>query len=257
MKFDITKFPLISDREVELLQEFPDTKFILGIDEVGWGAIAGPLALGGCIMSTKTTQPLFGDSKKLSEKTRKAIIAYGKALPPEEVTNLTYVALAEDFPEGQSLTYVWDMCASLLLDTLLAVFKPDAEYPVFREPVTRAEILVVVDGTRLSTPMATALQQAGMSYVLIPKADLLIRAVSRAAIQAKDMRDFYMTELVKYHPEYEFEKNKGYPTPQHLKLLKEHKACVDHRRNIQVVRDNLPWQEHKSDVSCSHSENTE
>ncbi len=247
MKLDYSKFAPVSDLETDLLKVHPKAKFIVGIDECGWGAIAGPITVGGCLMSVNSPQPLFGDSKKLSNKKMRMIIDHGMSFPPQEVTSLTYVAFAYAeylSSEGGGAfqatpVEAWDKCFALLMDKLTSTLQPDAYFPVFRvKDAVSEDILVVIDGTRVSPRVQKTLEVAKIPYVLLPKADAQIRAVSQAAIHAKVSRDEYMTALHKMYPEYSFDKNKGYPTPEHLQALKEHKACFEHRRNIQVVRDN-------------------
>ncbi|MHA2068577.1 MAG: ribonuclease HII, partial [Candidatus Thorarchaeota archaeon] len=67
-------------------------------------------------------------------------------------------------------------------------------------------------------------------------ADSLVPAVSAASIIAKVSRDEYMMALDELFPEWEFYKNKGYPTPEHTQTLKENGPTMVHRMNVSIVQ---------------------
>ena len=71
----------------------------------------------------------------------------------------------------------------------------------------------------------------------LPKADELIPAVSSASIIAKVERDNYMKELDLKYPEYNLKKHKGYPTKEHLDLIKIHGIKDFYRKSFKPVRD--------------------
>jgi ribonuclease HII len=87
---------------------------------------------------------------------------------------------------------------------------------------------VLVDGNRLP-----ALSMAADAIV---KGDAKVRTISAASILAKVHRDRLCVELHAEHPQYGFDGHKGYPTPAHLAALREHGACVQHRRSFAPVR---------------------
>jgi len=71
--------------------------------------------------------------------------------------------------------------------------------------------------------------------IALPKADLLIPAVSLASIIAKGTRDRIMTELSKVHPGYGFENHFGYGTPEHQAALEKLGPCSIHRRSYAPI----------------------
>jgi len=91
---------------------------------------------------------------------------------------------------------------------------------------------IIIDGT------VNFLKETGKGqYVtVLPKADLLIPAVSAASIIAKVARDRYMTEVAEKYPGYGFEKHVGYGTAAHKKALCELGICPEHRRSFRPVR---------------------
>jgi len=70
----------------------------------------------------------------------------------------------------------------------------------------------------------------------IVQGDRLVPVISAASILAKVSRDRRMLELHEQFPEYGFDRNKGYPTPGHLRQLERHGPCAVHRRTFAPVR---------------------
>ena len=87
---------------------------------------------------------------------------------------------------------------------------------------------VVVDGNRV--PVLKMLAAA------VVKGDALVPAISAASILAKVQRDRLCHALHERHPQYGFAKHKGYPTAEHLAALRQHGACIEHRRSYAPVR---------------------
>ena len=86
---------------------------------------------------------------------------------------------------------------------------------------------VLVDGNQLP--------KIAIPATAIIKGDDLEPAISAASILAKVARDTEMVELDKLYPEYGFAQHKGYGTAVHIAALKEHGACVIHRRSFEPV----------------------
>jgi len=90
---------------------------------------------------------------------------------------------------------------------------------------------VLVDGNRLPVLPVPAEAVIG--------GDALVPAISAASILAKVHRDRLCLTLDQLHPQYGFAVHKGYATPVHLAALREHGACVAHRRSFAPVRESL------------------
>jgi ribonuclease HII len=73
-------------------------------------------------------------------------------------------------------------------------------------------------------------------YRAIVKGDGKSLSIAAASIIAKETRDRLMIELDAQFPDYGFAQHKGYGSPQHLRALREHGACVLHRRSFAPVR---------------------
>ena len=90
---------------------------------------------------------------------------------------------------------------------------------------------VLVDARRI--PYCPAPQRG------IIKGDTLSASIAAASIIAKTTRDALMCEFDSVHPGYNFATHKGYPTPEHCRLLKELGAAPIHRRSFARVREAL------------------
>lgn len=179
---------------------------ILGIDEVGRGAWAGPLVVGAVVLGEGAIDGLT-DSKALSKKRREKFDATIRASGAG--IGLGWVAADEVDTIGIS--------EALRLATKRAVIEVQASGVPFHE--------IVIDGT-VNFLQGTSLQ----SYVsVLKKADLLISSVSAASIVAKVARDAYMTEQSLEYPGYGFEQHVGYGTVSHRRAIESHGVTPLHR----------------------------
>lgn len=180
---------------------------IAGVDEAGRGPLAGPVVASAVILDPQRPIAGLNDSKQLSEKQRESLysIIQERALA---------FAIAHASVEEIDLL-------NILKATLLAMQRAIAKLTV-----TPSKILI--DG--IHCPYFTTPCQA------IIKGDQTIPAISAASILAKVYRDRYMHELAEQHPEYGFEKHKGYPTRQHLLALAEFGITCHHRLSFAPVK---------------------
>jgi ribonuclease HII len=86
---------------------------------------------------------------------------------------------------------------------------------------------VLIDGNRIPV--------LPMPAEAIVKGDARVQAISAASILAKVHRDRLCEGLHQAHPQYGFATHKGYPTREHLQALRDHGACVAHRRSFGPV----------------------
>ena len=68
------------------------------------------------------------------------------------------------------------------------------------------------------------------------KGDALVPAISAASILAKTARDADPLRLHEQYPQYAFDQHKGYGTALHLRLLREHGPCAEHRRSFAPIK---------------------
>lgn len=210
----------------------PQSVYVIGIDEVGRGPLAGPvvvcaLAIRGQVRRNRLRgivgMPLR-DSKKLSEKQREAWCAWIKTQ-----SNIMY-ALARVYPKTIDRI---NISASANLAATRACMR------LCRKLKVESKTKVLLDGglyLRLKTLVASG-------YTLNPKTvvrgDELHLPIMLASIVAKVVRDQYMQKLHKQFPEYEFAAHKGYGTRAHYHALKKHGASLAHRKSFLKNFDKL------------------
>lgn len=195
---------------------------ILGIDEVGRGAWAGPLVVGACVLNDARIEGLT-DSKTLSKKQREKLAK--EIADSSAIVGLGWVFNSELDEIGLS--------SSLKLATRRAVEKVQLEC---RERKVKFDE-IIIDGT-VNFLTDTPLEKYAST---LKKADLLISSVSAAAICAKVARDNYMSELA-IKPEfleYNFDKNVGYGTAQHRAALEQFGISQIHRKSFKPIADLL------------------
>lgn len=178
-----------------------------GVDEAGRGPLVGSVIAAAVILDP--LKPITGlvDSKVLSEKRRIALA--------EQIRQC-----AADWAIGEANHAEIDKL-NILQASLLAmkravdglVIKPDN---------------VLVDGNR--TP-----DLGNTQCSTIVKGDATVPAISAASILAKVYRDNQMMVLHKTYPQYGFDKHKGYPTRQHLKMIQEHGPIHQHRKTYKPI----------------------
>ena len=170
---------------------------LCGVDEAGRGPIAGPVAAAAVILHPR--RPIVGlmDSKKLSPQRRDAL-----ALQIRAQAHAWCVAWA-------SVEEIDDL--NILRASLLAMQRAVKGLSV------RADA-VWVDG--LYCP------EVDIPSIAVVAGDDRVAAIQAASILAKTERDALMMRLAEEYPQYEFDRHKGYPTPVHLHLLRQHGACL-------------------------------
>ncbi|MCL2632542.1 MAG: ribonuclease HII [Coriobacteriia bacterium] len=175
---------------------------IIGIDEVGRGAIAGPLYVAAVVLPPRPRLPGLDDSKRLSARQRQSL-----------ATMITDVAIAIGLSsvEASEIDRI-GMSAALRLAISTALSHIELEPD-----------LVLLDGNRLGIhPKERA----------IISGDSLEAPIAAASIIAKVTRDELMVEVARSHPEYSFESNKGYASPEHIAALQLHGATDMHRKSF-------------------------
>lgn len=180
---------------------------IAGVDEAGRGPLAGPVVAAAVILDAARPIEGLNDSKKLSEAARERL-----ALEIREK------ALAWAIAEA-SVSEIDQL--NILQATFLAMSRALNALAVLP---THA----VIDGNRLP-------KELPCSAEAVVKGDGKIAAIAAASILAKTHRDQLMVELSSQYPQYGFGKHMGYPTPDHLALLRAHGPCPAHRRSFGPV----------------------
>lgn len=186
-----------------------DTGVILGIDEVGRGAWAGPLVVGAVVLGGVEIDGLT-DSKLLTKKRREVL--YDEIYEKAAAVGLGWGSADEIDNIG--------LGPALRLATRRAVEQAQQTKTAFSE--------IIIDGT-VNFLGNTALE----TYVTtMKKADLLVPSVSAASIVAKVARDRYMAEQDTMYSDYKFAAHVGYGTAVHRAAIAAHGVTPLHRLSI-------------------------
>lgn len=206
-------------REETSLHHFDDQErrihqatYIAGFDEAGRGPLAGPLSCAGVILPKDFDCPLINDSKKLTDKERRQAfkiikenaLCYCVRLIPVETIDERNILEADRYGRRE--------CLKEISKTIVPDF-------------------LITDYRNLPT---------SIPFLSIPKGDATSLNVAAASILAKVTRDDYRIELDKRYPLYQFKKNKGYGTKQHLQAIHDYGYIKGvHRLSFEPVKDRL------------------
>jgi ribonuclease HII len=234
-------------------------RLLAAVDEVGRGALAGPVTVGVVVIDELTRSAPSGvrDSKLLTAAARELLAprlrrwaprhAVGHA-GPDEVDRFGIIAALRlaarralaSLPEQPDCVLLDGSHNWLTVPSLAAVFEPPPQEEVLFElpegltvipraidlrdgPGDRALLVREIPelpGPELVAPVVTRV-----------KADLRCAAVAAASVLAKVERDAIMVDLAKEHPEYAWEINKGYSAPDHIEAIRQFGTTRMHRRS--------------------------
>jgi ribonuclease HII len=198
--------------EQELWAEGYET--IVGIDEVGRGAWAGPLMVGAAILPRDKRVLGVRDSKMLTERDREAI-----------------------FDRIADWCLAWSVGAASQ-EECDQLGMADAQRLACRRAIDRLRIVpdvAVSDGNwDFVTPTVARVEMR-------VKADRNCLSVAAASILAKVVRDREMRVLAESYPNWSFDTNKGYPCPVHKFALQAYGPSTIHRRTWVFMDNFVPW----------------
>lgn len=196
---------MILNKESEVINQ------TIGIDEVGRGALCGPVVACSVLLDRKILDnPIYlkiNDSKKLSKFKRKKLSKFIKE-------NSTYFVGIASVREIEKY--------NILQATKIAMKR---SFKVF----SRLNLDVKVDGPEF--------------FYLTKKTSFLIKGDSKsitiasASIIAKTFRDELMIKLSEKYPYYNWSKNKGYGTKEHIMSIKKFGVCPEHRKNFSPIKE--------------------
>lgn len=188
-------------------------EYIVGIDEVGRGPLAGPVAIGAVLFEVgKVPKDLLlaKDSKQLSEQNRE--MWFSKIMKARRARALDFCTafVGADRVDALGISHALSLAIRRALNRL---------------KVNPANTLILLDGS-LKAPEHFLFQQT------IVGGDRKEPIISLASIGAKVLRDRKMCRLAKVYPEFGFEQHKGYGTSFHIKKIRKIGLCDIHRRSF-------------------------
>lgn len=182
---------------------------VAGVDEVGRGALAGPVVAAAVILDMRRVPPGIDDSKKLTPARREELCAAIRAAALVGIGEAT----CEEIDD-----------INILQASFLAMRRAVAALPV-------APAHILVDGNQrpdLQSPLPCPV-------TCIIGGDALSLSIAAASIVAKVHRDKILRDLASRHPGYEWETNAGYGTPEHLRALRLVGPTPFHRKSFAPV----------------------
>lgn len=200
-------------------------RWLASVDEVGRGALGGPVTVGVVLvdLGTKSAPTGVRDSKLLTPAARQRMVpklqrwapAWAVAHASAEEIDALGILRALRLAGERAFAQLPERPDHVLLDGSYDWVSRPAP-ALFDEDGEPADLDAVLDPPPVTTRV---------------KADMSCSSVAAASVLAKTTRDAIMVELAAEHPEYGWEINKGYASPEHLEALRTHGPCVQHRRS--------------------------
>ncbi len=195
-------------------------RFVIGMDEVGRGAIAGPVAVGVALLDhldhrSETAWPgNLKDSKLLSEKARNEIFE-----PIQNWVSGYAVGMASaNEIDAQGIVHALALSAKRALGELFS----DAG---LRGEIARDGAVIILDGTH----NWLGAQASGVPVIVRAKADRDCVSVAAASVVSKVKRDTLMINLSTTFPEFGFAGHKGYASEGHIQAIRSIGPSSEHR----------------------------
>lgn len=204
-----------TDTERELFAR--GARAIIGLDEAGRGAVAGPVSVAAFFWGSSARKPIEGvrDSKLLSEKKREEI---GACVRKGEIWGFG-CASALEIEENGIMHALKEAAARAIAE----LYNRGARNGVKIPPLP--ECAVLIDG-KISWLPEHFTPRITLTKV---KADQECASVAAASVVAKTGRDALMRNLAATHPQYAWDRNKGYGSRAHYEAIREHGFTEEHR----------------------------
>ncbi len=178
-----------------------------GCDEAGRGCLAGPVTAAAVIFDSNYKNKWINDSKKLKERDR----------------NELRIEI-----EQAALSWAVAFVSPKIIDKINIL---NASIMAMHQALDGLEVVpdfILVDGNRFKP-------YNNIPFETIIKGDGKYMSIAAASILAKTHRDAYMTNLHREFPEYDWLKNKGYPTKKHREAIAKYGVTIHHRRSFNLL----------------------
>ncbi len=192
-----------------LLYNFSGCELECGTDEAGRGCLAGPVVAAAVILPVDFECAELNDSKQLTEKERDTL------RPFIEKNALAWAVGVVDNSEIDKI--------NILNASILAMHKAI-------EALTFQPEFIISDGNRFKP-------YRNIPHQTIVKGDAKYLSIAAASVLAKTHRDEIMKQLHTEHPQYDWDKNKAYPTIAHRKAIALNGTTPYHRMSFNLTGD--------------------
>jgi ribonuclease HII len=197
--------------EFKLLPYFNKNTIEAGCDEAGRGCLAGPVFAAAVILPSGFKSDLLNDSKKLTEKQRNKL---------------------RPLIEKEALAWAVEAVSNEEIDEVNIL---NASFLAMNRAVKKLEIVpehLLIDGNRFRT-------QSKIPFTCMIKGDGRFLSIAAASVLAKTYRDDFMKKIHEEFPNYDWNKNKGYPTKKHREGIKLHGVTKYHRMTFRLLNEQL------------------
>ena len=194
-------------KEIRLLSWKEEGRIEAGCDEAGRGPLAGPVFAAAVILPRDFHHPLLNDSKQMTEKAREEL------RPIIEREAIAWAVEEVSAEEIDKLNILWASVTGMQRAVLRLKVKPE---------------FLLIDGNKFR-PFGPYTRK---DYETVVHGDATYACIAAASVLAKTYRDEYMVELAKKFPEYGWDTNKGYPTPEHIAAIKKYGLTAHHRKSF-------------------------
>ena len=192
---------------LSILEEKKISNFIVGVDEVGRGPLAGPVVSAAVILPLDFNYKCLNDSKKLSKVKREKVFEILK-------TKSKFKLGIAEVDEIDKI--------NILQASLISMKRAVDQFDLPKDHK------ILVDGP-------WSFDKTNQKIITKIKGDAKYPSIAAASIIAKVYRDQIMSKLSKNFVQYSWDTNSGYGTQKHLKAIKEHGITVHHRKSFAPI----------------------
>ena len=178
-----------------------------GCDEAGRGPLAGPVFAAAVILPADCHHPLLNDSKKMTAAQRDTV---------------------REVIEREAVSWAVEAVSPAEIDELNILW---ASVTGMQRAVSRLEPapdFLLIDGNKFR-PFG---KYKSTDYQTVIKGDATYAPIAAASVLAKTYRDEFMQKIAKEYPQYGWERNMGYPTPEHIAAIKKFGYTPYHRMSF-------------------------
>jgi ribonuclease HII len=196
---------MIYENEIEYRKKYG---IIAGVDEAGRGPLAGPVVVAAVILHSEDKFTKLNDSKKLTARVRAELFPIIK----QKAAKFSIIEVSPAKIDELNILQatLWGMQQAV-------------------EELSEQSIFSLIDGNKVPNKML------GSAEAMV-KGDSRFASIAAASILAKVHRDSLMLKLHEQFPKYNFAKNKGYPTKEHMAAIRKYGITPYHRKSYRPVQ---------------------
>lgn len=185
-----------------------------GCDEAGRGCLAGPVFASAVILPEGFSNSLLNDSKQMTEKNR---------------------YLLRDIIYKEALSYAVAKLDAQVIDEINILNASIKSMHLALDQLNVRPEFIIVDGNRFKP-------YCDVKHQTIVKGDGKFMSIAAASVLAKTCRDDFMKQIAAEYPEYNWAKNKGYPTADHREAIAKYGITPYHRKSFRLLDQQLELQ---------------